>query len=280
MYKIRGADQQEYGPVGLEELRQWIAQGRVNAQTPVQGPDAPDWRPAGNFPELGFVAGGATPPMAESAAPKPSGLAIASLVLGVLGFCSGGLTGIAGVIVGVVALAKISKSQGQMGGKGLAVAGTCVSAFSLLMTLVLAGLLLPALASAKSRAQTVSCVNNVKQINLALRIHANDNNDILPKAEKWCDDIMPEAGSPRIFTCPAGPAGQRSHYALNAKLSGMSLDKVNPQTVMIFECAGGWNVSGGPSNMIKHHRVYVVGFVDGSVQQVSEARLSTLRWDP
>jgi prepilin-type N-terminal cleavage/methylation domain-containing protein len=40
---------------------------------------------------------------------------------------------------------------------------------------VLAGLLLPALAMAKSRSQRISCVSNLKQIGLATRLWADDH---------------------------------------------------------------------------------------------------------
>ena len=36
MYEIIGADGKEYGPISFEQIRQWIAEGRVNAQTRVQ----------------------------------------------------------------------------------------------------------------------------------------------------------------------------------------------------------------------------------------------------
>src|SRR5690606_30668375 len=39
---------------------------------------------------------------------------------------------------------------------------------------ILAGLLLPALAKAKSKAQRVSCLNNVKQLGLGTQMYAND----------------------------------------------------------------------------------------------------------
>jgi len=45
---------------------------------------------------------------------------------------------------------------------------------------ILAGLLLPALAKAKSRAQRTKCVSNLKQIDLAMRIWANDNEGKFP----------------------------------------------------------------------------------------------------
>jgi len=45
---------------------------------------------------------------------------------------------------------------------------------------ILAGLLLPALAAAKKKAQRIDCVNKLKQIGLGFRIYANDNEDKFP----------------------------------------------------------------------------------------------------
>lgn len=59
-YKIIGGDQKEYGPVTAEQLRQWIAEGRVNAQTQVQAEGTAEWKPLASFAELAATAG--TPP--------------------------------------------------------------------------------------------------------------------------------------------------------------------------------------------------------------------------
>jgi len=45
---------------------------------------------------------------------------------------------------------------------------------------ILAGLLLPALAKAKSKAQRINCVSNLKQIGLSMRMFANDNQERFP----------------------------------------------------------------------------------------------------
>jgi len=68
---------------------------------------------------------------------------------------------------------------------------------------ILAGVTLPALAQAKSKAQTIACVSNLKQMGLAARIYANDHDGVFPP------DFLAmtnELSTPRILICPADPA--------------------------------------------------------------------------
>ena len=53
---------------------------------------------------------------------------------------------------------------------------------------ILAGMLLPALAKAKSKAQGIKCMNNTKQLALAWRLYVDDNNDSIPYA--YVDDSL------------------------------------------------------------------------------------------
>ena len=45
---------------------------------------------------------------------------------------------------------------------------------------ILAAMLLPALAKAKQKAQSIGCMNNAKQMMIGWHMYANDNNDLLP----------------------------------------------------------------------------------------------------
>jgi hypothetical protein len=67
MFKIIGADGQQYGPVSVEQLRQWIVEGRANAQTLIQAEGSADWKPLGQFPEF------ATPPIGTTMPPPVAG---------------------------------------------------------------------------------------------------------------------------------------------------------------------------------------------------------------
>jgi hypothetical protein len=82
MYKIIGADGKQYGPVTQEQMRQWIFQGRANAQTQVQLEGSPDWQPLGSYPEFAEALGGAVAPVlpASAAGPAVTGSREAALI--------------------------------------------------------------------------------------------------------------------------------------------------------------------------------------------------------
>jgi len=152
MYTIVGADGQNYGPVSAEQLRQWIAEGRANAQTRVLVEGSPDWKLVSELPEFASETGiraapqktpeplraPAPAPFSFGPTPKTNSLAVTSLVLGILsltlGCCCYGLPfNVAGIICSVVALSQNKNDPVNQQGKGLAIAGLVLSIFSILL---------------------------------------------------------------------------------------------------------------------------------------------------
>jgi hypothetical protein len=73
MYKIRGTDGKEYGPASAEQMRQWLAENRINAGTLVQVEGSSDWQPLSALPEFATEAAAAPAPAAAPlAAPFPA----------------------------------------------------------------------------------------------------------------------------------------------------------------------------------------------------------------
>ena len=63
------------------------------------------------------------------------------------------------------------------------------------ITFAVASMLLPALAKAKSRANRIKCVNNVKQVGGALNAFADDNRDRYPWLLTWKDQVAEQEGA-------------------------------------------------------------------------------------
>ena len=88
MYRTVGSDGKEYGPISVDQLRQWIAEGRVNADTRVMAEGTTEWKSLGQFPELAAMLG-ASPTSSVSrlsVAQQVSGPATGLIVTAILGF--------------------------------------------------------------------------------------------------------------------------------------------------------------------------------------------------
>jgi hypothetical protein len=72
-YTIIGGDQKEYGPITADEVRKWIAEDRLSAQSMMKAESDAGWRPLSAFPEFAdafathAAALGAPPPLSPAA---------------------------------------------------------------------------------------------------------------------------------------------------------------------------------------------------------------------
>ena len=225
--------------------------------------------------------------------PKTSGLAIASLILGIVGGCSLGVLSIVGLILGIVAAKKIKAGGGAVGGRGMAIAGIIISIVTLIIGLVLAAAVLggvlvglTGLTGAKDMGTQLMCENNLRQLCGATVSYANDRKGEFPPAATW-PEVLKESGhisDAGILTCPGKENAGRT-YAMNAKLGGMHIEQVHnqSQTVLFFECSPGAPPSGGPSDLPPeptHTGGWTIGFCDGHTELVPLNRRDQLIWDP
>src|SRR5580698_478004 len=82
---------------------------------------------------------------------------------------------------------------------------------------ILAAMLLPVLSSAKQRAWTANCNSNLHQVGLAMKMFADDNDELYPesggdiywgatdpvtKQASWLEQIFFYVGNTNVYNCP------------------------------------------------------------------------------
>ena len=171
MYIIIGGDGKEYGPKPDSEVREWIAEGRLNAQSQIKVQGDDEWRELGNLQEFAGDLFGATPVALQPPQPTPStpvaqqhrqpypqysaqaqggtnSMAIAGMVMGILSLvtccCYGFPFNLLGIIFSAIGLSQIKKANPRQSGKGMAIAGLICSILSFL---IYAAILIVAIAS-------------------------------------------------------------------------------------------------------------------------------------
>ncbi len=224
-----------------------------------------------------------SPPFQDTYRPQPAysipdsveksknGMAIASLVLGLVGIIPFlGLMGIVGLILGIVALNQIKSSWGRQKGHGLAVAGIVLGAIGtagLVLSPILAAILFPVFAKAREKARQSTCATNLHKLSNAAMMYAQDYDDKFPLAGSWSDVFASYEKDKKVFTCPAFKAS--GGYSLYGKLEGVSMTNITEpfSTPMLFDTNTGWNSSAPIEEAVERHNGgYNCGFADGHVK--------------
>lgn len=132
---------------------------------------------------------------------ETSGLAIASIICGFLGFLTFGLTGIAAVITGHIALSAIKRSAGRLGGGGMAVTGLVTGYLTMCIVpiAVVAGLAAPVILKQRQAADQVECRNRMRQVHLAITSFAAEHGSIPSDATALKDARFAGMTGPRVL---------------------------------------------------------------------------------
>ncbi|MCH8054331.1 MAG: DUF4190 domain-containing protein [Planctomycetes bacterium] len=161
---------------------------------------------------------------------RRAGLAIASLVLGIVGFCTVGIAGIVGVILGIVALVKAANEPQVDRGRGFAIAGIVTGAVSLLMILpLMVAILLPSLSRARELAKRSVCGANLRSVEISLRTYVDDYAQEPPSLSALVDE---NRIGPAMLKCPSADpvTGQAISY-----LWVGGVDCTNGENVVMYE---------------------------------------------
>jgi hypothetical protein len=114
-------------------------------------------------PELQFG------PLQDFSPPKTTGKAIASALLGISSVFACLFTGLPAILFGILALADIANPRKHVRGTGLAITGILLGSFTSLIWLFL-----PPWSGAGRAAERAQCMNNLKQIALAMQNYESE----------------------------------------------------------------------------------------------------------
>jgi len=118
------------------------------------------------------------------------------------------------------------------------------------------------------------CLSNLKQLGLGILMYAQDHDETLPHADKWCDELMPYLKNEEILRCPQAPELECG-YAFNVALSGLSLGMIEApaETIILFDSDQGKRNGSAAVTAIpkvgRHNGGNNVGYVDGHCKWLS-----------
>ena len=137
-YRIIGADGKMYGPAELEQVRQWLAEGRADSRTPVYVEGSASWTYLGMLPELAPQTGARPATIGALSSAKSvrgtNGFATAGLICGFLSWtcCCCPPFNLLGLIFSIIALVQISSQEPRQEGRILAIVGLLLSIASII----------------------------------------------------------------------------------------------------------------------------------------------------
>lgn len=198
---------------GAEVAEETEANSWDDTSNTYQGEPAYQWGDHGGFQEPSYAYAG------RSDVAQKSGLAVASLVMGIVSMLACGLLGlgsITGLVLGIVALKKAKNSPMIYGGQGLAIAGIVLSVFSFFYIGVVFAVAIPNLIAAYRAANEGAAIASVKRLANAESIYQSG-------AGKY--GTLQELSRAGLID-PILASGVKNHYVFEIKATDLSYEAI------------------------------------------------------
>ena len=205
------------------------------------------------------------PPMVESAAPTPyggrppgqvsSGMAVGSLICGLAGLIGCLPVGLVGLVLGIVAVVRANSQPRRYGGKGMAIAGICLGAVSLIfITPLLISIMLPSLSRARELSKRLVCGAQLQGIGTAVKVYAMDWEDQFPPDF----DVLVNSGAMLVgqLRCPTCGDVSGDVHVCYEYITGQT-EGDDPRNVVVYEKPGHHGDEGGNVLFLDGHVDFV-----------------------
>jgi hypothetical protein len=127
------------------------------------------------------------------------------------------------------------------------------------------------------------CLNNIKQINLAAILYAEDHGGHAPPPAHWIEALQAYSKM-RVFQCSAAKAGTVG-YAYNPGAAGREWNSLPDaaKLVTFFDGTPGHDADGGRNAIVARHGIRppfiaTLAFADGRVRAATPAQAKAFRW--
>ncbi len=178
---------EKVGPLERDEVYRRLTKGELRGEDLGWHEGLADWEPLSKllpppsaaplpvFGTAGIEVSGLRAPQKTT-----SGLAITSLVCGILGFFCLGITSIVAVITGHMARSKIKRSMSSIGGEGLALAGLILGYLGVVYIVSMISVTIPAFSQVQLKGNQMKSVSNAKQLVLGMKMYAQEHDGKFP----------------------------------------------------------------------------------------------------
>ena len=200
---------------------------------------------------------------------------------------------VAGLLTAIYSIFTIRRSGGQI--KGIVLAYIASATTAVLISLLVLFPILHIIIE-RNNDRRWAGLNQIEELGRAMGEYEKAHGGYFPDANRWCDELLKECKwlNRDYFVHPL-----RKHdicsFAFNRALSGLSIGKIDPNTVLLFEAEGSWNLNGG-QEMLKQRknldsyvllvsgRAYRYSFTDMGIEQYNtnshEVYIGPFIWEP